>query len=118
MDLTLYEDALDFVFDTPDIRNDTMKALKIFKPCELVILTNGNIKMFDKLSFNTGLSEYIDKILSADSVKLFKPRSNLYELALRHPGVSKLNKPSEKLGFEPDYVASDLLELSIFITEG
>jgi 2-haloacid dehalogenase len=92
--------------------------------------------MLNELTANTMLDKYLDDILSVDSLKIYKPKPEVYALAVGKLGMSKneilfvssngwdvagaksfglmvgwinrLNKPVEKLGFEPDYIASDL----------
>ena len=120
---------------------EVIEALEDFRPHKLAILSNGNPKMLQELSVNTGLNKYLDHILSADSVKIYQPRSEVYQLVIDHFDVSKkeilfvssngwdatgaksfgfkvgwinrLNKPVEKLGYEPDYTVSNLKELAL-----
>lgn len=125
---------------------DVMNALKCLSHCKKVILTNGNSEMLSQLSINTGLNKLIDRVLSADSVKTFKPENKVYQLAVDYLGAAKseilfvssngwdaagakafgfsvgwinrFDKPIEKLGFQPDYIVSNLLELSTQIIKG
>lgn len=115
-------------------------ALEAFRPCKLSILSNGNNKMLNELAANTSLDRNIDTIISVDSIKKYKPKPDVYNLAVKNLGVNKdeilfvssngwdvagsksfgftvgwinrSNKPLEKLGIEPDYIVSNLVELS------
>lgn len=119
---------------------DVMEALQNFRPHKLMILTNGNFDMMNPLLINTGLNNQIDEFISADAAKLFKPRAEVYQLVVDRYKVNRdeilfvssnawdvagsksfgftvgwinrLNKPIEKLGFQPDYIVSNLLELA------
>lgn len=119
---------------------EVVEALQSFRPNKLMVLSNGNPVMLNQLFINTGLSKLIDEFISADTVKLFKPKTDVYQLAVDSSKVkrneilfvssngwdiagsksfgftvgwiNRLNKPVEKLGFQPDYIVSDLLELA------
>ncbi|WP_338741971.1 haloacid dehalogenase type II [Haloplanus salilacus] len=45
---------------------------------EVVVLSNGNPEMLDRLASNAGLSEHLDGIVSADGVRTFKPDPAVY----------------------------------------
>lgn len=118
---------------------EVVEALQKFRPRKLAILTNGNAEMLDKLVVHSGLNKYLDVFLSADAVHVFKPKPEVYQLAVDSFGVNKseilfvssnawdiagaksfgftvgwinrLNKPSEQLGIHADYTVSNLLEL-------
>ena len=122
------------------VYSDVEEALQKFRPRKLVILTNGNAEMFDHLLVNTGMNQYLDGFLSADTVKLFKPRPEVYQIAVDYLGINKneilfvssnawdiagaksfgfstgwinrAHKPCEQLGVQPDYIVSSLLELA------
>jgi 2-haloacid dehalogenase len=119
---------------------EVVEALQTFRPLELIVLTNGNSEMFDQLFVNTGINKLLDGFISADTVKLCKPRTEVYQLAVDHfkvnrdeilfvssnawdiagsksfgftvGWINRLNKQPEKLGFSPDYIVKNLLELS------
>lgn len=119
---------------------EVIEALQKFRPRKLAILTNGNADMLDKLIAGTGVNKYLDGFLSADTVQLFKPKPEVYQLAVDSFGICKseilfvssnawdiagaksfgftvgwinrLNKPSEQLGVQVDYTVSNLLELA------
>ncbi len=119
---------------------EVIEALQKFRPRKLAILTNGNADMFDKLIAGTGLNQYLDEFLSADTVQLFKPKPEVYQLAVDSFEIGKseilfvssnawdiagaksfgftvgwinrLNKPFEQLGVQADYIVSNLLELA------
>jgi 2-haloacid dehalogenase len=118
---------------------EVVEALQKFRPHKLMILTNGNSEMLDQLLVNTGLNKLLDEFTSAHTVKLFKPKAEVYQLAVdgfkmnrdeilfvssnawdiagaKSFGftvgwINRLNKPTEKLGSQPDYIVSSLLEL-------
>lgn len=119
---------------------EVIEALEAFRPRKLVILSNGSPQMLNELIVNTSLNEHLDDILSVDSLKIYKPKPEVYTLAVENLGVRKneilfvssngwdvagsksfgfivgwvnrLNKPVEKLGVEPDYIVSNLMELA------
>jgi 2-haloacid dehalogenase len=55
----------------------------------LAILSNGTAKMLLTGLDQTGLRQYFRRIMSADSVKLYKPSPKVYQLALRHMPLKK-----------------------------
>lgn len=118
---------------------EVIEALEAFRPCKLAILSNGTSEMLRELATNTCLNKHLDEILSVDPLKTYKPNPEVYKLAVEKLGVNKeeilfvssngwdvsgaksfgfivgwvnrLNKPTEKLGFKPDYKVSNLKEL-------
>lgn len=60
----------------------------------LAILTNGSPDMIGPLVKNRGLEASFDAVLSADSVKTFKPAPRVYQLA-----VDALRVPAASIGF-------------------
>lgn len=119
---------------------EVVEALQKFRPRKLAVLTNGNMDMLDQLVVRTGLDKFLEGILSADTIQLFKPKPEIYQLAVDFLGISKneilfvssnawdiagaksfgftvgwinrFNQPSEQLGVQADYVATNLLELA------
>jgi len=119
---------------------ETMEALQRFSLCKRAVLTNGNPDMFHSLIIKTGLNKYLEGTLSADSVRLFKPRPEVYQLAVDFFGadkneilfvssnawdiagaksfgfkvgwINRFNQPAERLGVRTDYITSDLSELA------
>ncbi len=55
----------------------------------LAILSNGTAKMLLTGLDRTGLRQYFRRILSTDSVKLYKPSPKVYQLALKHMPLKK-----------------------------
>ena len=153
------KDALYYALDSLDLKYDSNKindimdaylnlapypevadALQKFQPRKLAVLTNGNTDMIDKLVVVTGLDKFFQGILSADTVQLFKPKPEIYQLAVDFTKTSKkeilfvssnawdiagaksfgftvgwinrFNQPPEKLGVQADYIATNLLELA------
>lgn len=119
---------------------EVVEALQKFRPRKLAVLTNGNMDMLDQLVVRTGLDKFLEGVLSADTIQLFKPKPEIYQLAVDFLGISKneilfvssnawdiagaksfgftvgwinrFNQPSEQLGVQADYVATNLLELA------
>jgi 2-haloacid dehalogenase len=50
---------------------------------DVVVLSNGNPAMLERLATNAGLAPYLDDVLSADAVGTFKPDPAVYEHAAR-----------------------------------
>jgi 2-haloacid dehalogenase len=71
----------------PEVAN----ALKKFKT-KLAILSNGSPDMLDPLVAQSGLS--FDAVLSVDTIKVYKPAPEVYQLA-----VDRLQLPKEQIGF-------------------
>ena len=55
----------------------------------LAILSNGTAKMLLTGLNQTGLRQYFRRIMSADSVELYKPSPRVYQLALKHMHLKK-----------------------------
>jgi 2-haloacid dehalogenase len=118
---------------------EVQEALNSFKPRELAILSNGSPKMLAELVRNTGLDGTFSQVISVDVLRIYKPRPEVYQLAVEKLGIPKeeilfisangwdvagassyglnvgwLNrqqKPMDNLSYQPGYTASDLLEL-------
>lgn len=65
---------------------EAIEALASFRPRKLMILSNGSPDMLDKLAVHTGINEHLDGILSVDSLKVFKPQPEVYNLAVENLG--------------------------------
>lgn len=119
---------------------EVIEALNIFYPRKLAILSNGNLKMLNKLAKNTSLDKHLDDIISVDDFKVYKPKPDAYYLAAKRLGFDKeeilfissngwdvagsksfgfkvgwlnrFGKPVDRLGIIPDFIASDLKELA------
>jgi 2-haloacid dehalogenase len=117
----------------PDVR----EALKKLEGTQLAILSNGSPDMLDPLVQDSGLP--LDAVLSVDSLKIFKPAPQVYQLAVERLGVAKehigfvssncwdalgakafgfsvywinrLGAPVDRLGFAPDRLLTTLSEL-------
>lgn len=124
---------------------DVIGALDMLRPRPSVILTNGNVAMLDQLVANSVLNERLDGILSADTVQLFKPRPEVYQLGVDHLSfepheilfvssnwwdaagaksfgftvgwINRLKQPVDHLDVQPDYIVESLLELAHTVTE-
>jgi 2-haloacid dehalogenase len=119
---------------------EAIEALDAFRPRRLMILSNGSPEMLNKLAIHTGINEHLDGILSVDTIKVYKPKPEVYYLAVENLGVNKdeilfvssnswdvagaksfgfltawlkrIDKPFDKLEAEPDLIVSSLKELS------
>ena len=119
---------------------EVIEAFEVLGACKKVILTNGNLEMIEPLVDRTGLAAHLDGCLSADTVRQFKTRPEVYQLAVDRLGlarekilfvssngwdvagaksfgftvgwVNRAGKPGEELGVRADYVALDLLLLA------
>jgi len=60
----------------------------------LAILSNGSPEMLRKVTENNALGDYFRALLSVDELGLFKPRPEVYELA-----VERLQVPPQRIGF-------------------
>ena len=69
-------------------------ALAKFKGRKLAILTNGSPDMIDPLVKNRGMEKTFDAVLSVDVLKVYKPATAVYELAM-----NRLQLPREDIGF-------------------
>jgi len=79
-----YEEALfDRIMDKYvhlECYSDTLSTLVALKGRRLAVLSNGAPDMLNTLVRNTGLSRYLDKTISVDSKKTFKPDPEAYTL--------------------------------------
>ncbi len=102
------QDGLDYALDASDIsdrqlRNDLIEAylqlncypevpdiLAILRKRGLLtaILSNGSPAMLDAVVKSSGLQDLIQTILSVESVGVFKPVPDVYQLAVDHLGVA------------------------------
>ncbi len=107
-------DALDFAMDTlgmenTDLREDLMmlyKQLSAYPEVKGVlsklradgaraaILSNGSPEMLDSAVKNAGIEEYLEEILSVESVGIFKVHASVYQLA-----VDRLGVPANRICF-------------------
>lgn len=66
---------------------DAKKTLAALKGYQRAILSNGNQTILDALVANTGLDSLLDKVISVESRKVFKPSPAAYELIEEQLGV-------------------------------
>jgi len=120
--------------------DDVAESMSLFAPRKLAILSNGAPHMLDQVVKNNGHDKYFDAVISIDPLRMFKPRPEVYALAVACLRVKKeevlfvssngwdaagakwygytagwVNRngdPVEKLGVEPDYNVRTLLELA------
>lgn len=124
---------------------EVFEALSLFRPRKLLILSNGSPDMLDQLGKNTGVNAHLDGALSVDSLKMYKPRPEVYQMAADRLGmgkqeilfvssngwdiagaknygfvcgwVNRMKKPVERLGATPDFIVSDLKELALAVQD-
>jgi 2-haloacid dehalogenase len=117
----------------PDVR----EALSKLTGRKLAILTNGSPDMIDPLVAQSGLS--FDAVLSVDTLKVYKPAPEVYQLAVDRLGVApaqvgfvssncwdalgaksfgfevnwinRSGAPVDRLGFQPDRILKGLADL-------
>lgn len=70
---------------------DAEDALKGLAPHRLAILSNGNASMLSALVAHSGLDRSLEKVISVDSKRVYKPDMRAYELVEEEMGV----KPEE-----------------------
>jgi 2-haloacid dehalogenase len=63
-------------------------ALSKLKAVPRLVLSNGTPAMLSTLLGNTGLQAEFDAVLSVDTVKIYKPAPQVYDLAARHLGCA------------------------------
>lgn len=118
---------------------EVKQALAALRPLKRMILTNGNPEMIAPLLKNTGIKGELDGLLSAHTVRMYKPCAPVYQQAAEAFGatkeeilfvssngwdvagakafgftvgwVNRTGKPAEALGAPPDYTARNLLGL-------
>ena len=123
----------------PDVKPG-LEALKK-KGLQLAILSNGEPKMLVAAAKSAGIYDLLDKIISVEEVKIFKPSPRVYNLApermnVKNPeagfvsanswdavGAASVGlftfwiqrsaaEPPEELGFPPDRVVSAITDLA------
>jgi 2-haloacid dehalogenase len=76
----------------PDVRPG-LEALKK-QGLQLAILSNGEPKMLEAAAKNAGIYDLLDKIISVEEVKIFKPSPRVYNL-----GPERMKVSNAELGF-------------------
>ena len=104
-------DALDYAMETLNINNiklrddllslylkleaypEVKSILEYIKKREMktAILSNGNKKMLESAVTNAKIQHLLDKVLSVDDCKIYKPASEVYDLVDKKMGVKKEN---------------------------
>ena len=104
-------DALDYAMETLGIENNELREellnlylkleaypevndlLKKLKQRGLMtgILSNGSMKMLNSAVDNANIREYLDRILSVEECKIYKPSSKVYDLVKIKMQISKEN---------------------------
>ena len=104
-------DALDYAMETLNINNIKLRddLLSLYLELEAypevksiledikkrgmktAILSNGNKKMLERAVTNAKIQHLLDKILSVDDCKVYKPATEVYDLVYKKMGVKKEN---------------------------
>ena len=104
-------DALDYAMETLNINNIKLRddLLSLYLELEAypevksiledikkrgmktAILSNGNKKMLERAVTNAKIQHLLDKILSVDDCKVYKPATEVYDLVDKKMGVKKEN---------------------------
>ena len=104
-------DALDYAMETLDINNiklrddllslylkleaypEVKSILEVIKKrgMKTAILSNGNKKMLESAVTNAKIQHLLDKVLSVDDCKVYKPATEVYDLVDKKMGVKKEN---------------------------
>lgn len=158
------EDALDYALEyyqlskSPDLRDNLLRlykqldlfpeVLEVLKQLKMegfpvAILSNGTADMLHSAVRNAKISSYLNVILSAEDVGLFKPHDQIYSKVLRHFSckstevifvssngwdaaggsafgfstlwVNRTELPEEKLFWHPTWIGRDLNSVLAFI---
>ena len=151
------EDALDYALEFYNLnKNDNLKndLLELYKELDTfpevlgvlkelksagypsAILSNGTMEMLNSAATKSNINNYLDIILSAEKLGLFKPNEKVYHLVLEHFGcdiedlvfvssngwdaaggtafgfssiwINRNKLPEEKIQWKPNWVGSDL----------
>ena len=104
-------DALDYAMETLNINNIKLRddLLSLYLKLEAypevksilenikkrgmktAILSNGNKKMLDSAVTNAKIQHLLDKVLSVDDCKVYKPATEVYDLVDKKMGIKKEN---------------------------
>ncbi|GAA3510436.1 haloacid dehalogenase type II [Aquimarina addita] len=86
-----FKEQLQTIFLTPNYYDDVLETLKELQQNDITcgILSNGSPKMLEGVLDYTGLQNTFDFVLSADTVKTFKPNPKVYQLVVDHLGLIK-----------------------------
>ena len=74
--------------------SDVTSTLAALAPLPRIILSNGTREMLEPLGAATGISKYLDTILSVEAADTYKPSPRVYQLAVDH-----LRLPPARIGF-------------------
>lgn len=89
-DAALREELMQ-LYLTLDAYPDAREALGTLKELGLMtgILSNGNPEMLKAAVDSAGIAERLDHVISIEEAGIYKPVDRVYELAVRHTGVSR-----------------------------
>jgi 2-haloacid dehalogenase len=76
-------------YDTLDLFPDVTKTLDELEPARMAILSNGSSTMLRKLLSSSRVKDRFDRIISAESVRSYKPAVAVYRLGQTVLNVSK-----------------------------
>lgn len=70
------------IYDNPSLIIGVREALDFFHGKTICILSNGTRSMLEKGVKETGLEKIVDHIFSVDEIAIYKPRKEVYQMAL------------------------------------
>lgn len=85
-DPSLFENVAD-AYNKLSPYPDTVATLKALSGFRLAILSNGSAGMLSKLVSHSGLDAHLEKVISVDPKKTFKPDQRAYELIKEELGL-------------------------------
>lgn len=80
-----------------DCYPEVPEVLKTLKSAGMrtAILSNGSPKMLDAAVANAGIGDHLDAVISVDQLRVFKPKMEVYQLA-----VDQLGVPAGRISFQ------------------
>ncbi len=77
------------IYDSPNLIDGVREALDFFQEKTICILSNGTRSMLENGVQKTGIGNFINHIFSVDDIGIYKPRKEVYQMALDKLEVSK-----------------------------
>jgi 2-haloacid dehalogenase len=82
------------IYDHPNLIDGVREALDSFQEKTICILSNGTRSMLENGVQKTGIETLVDHIFSVDDLGIYKPRKEVYQMAL-----DQLNVPASEVLF-------------------
>lgn len=77
------------IYDNPSLISGVQEALDSFKEMTICILSNGTRSMLENGVKETGIDNIVNHIFSVDDIGIYKPRKEVYQMALDRLKVPK-----------------------------